>query len=386
MASTAPTNHFYMGDNLVMVQLIQLMLVSAKSDATILIHGETGTGKEVLCRALHQHSSRNQAPIIPVNCAAIPSSLLESELFGYTKGSFTGASSDRIGRIELASGGTLFLDEIGDMPLELQPKMLRVLEDRVVEPLGGGKSKVVDARIIAATHRDLNAMVAAGTFREDLYHRLNVIPLAIPPIRDRKEDIPHFCHFFAKKHAVNGARPITLTPKSMEILQEYEWPGNVREISNIMMRFSVIYSGQQIDITKVPIYALPELLRKTVAQHLKKDLVNTYTAAHFKLAVCDRYPDQQADFEVQNDNCAPAEEFVKPETIEDILRLCSSTGVLPKTGIASKQIIADIEIQLIKAALIQSDLSIPKAATLLKLQRTTLIQKMARHNILASSL
>ena len=378
--------HFYSGNNPAMVQLKQLMMVCAQSEASVLILGETGTGKEVLCRELHQNSSRNQAPIVPINCAAIPGSLLESELFGYTKGSFTGASSDRIGRLELANGGTLFLDEIGDMPLELQPKMLRVIEDRVVEPLGGGKSKAVNVRIIAATHRDLYAMVAEGTFREDLYHRINVIPLAIPPVRERKEDIPHLCHFFAKKHANRGQRPITFTPKSAEILQEYEWPGNVREVSNLVMRFSVIYSGQQIDITNVPIYVLCEQLNKIVAQHSKNNLTEACPAAYHKLVVDDQYRDNHTDFEAQNGDCMPAKEFIKPETIEDALRLCSSVGIFPRTGIASKQIIADIEIQLIKAALTQSDLSISKAAKLLQLQRTTLIQKMTRYNISTSFL
>jgi len=371
-STMANATRFYLGNNAAMVQLKQLMLVCARSDASVLILGETGTGKEVLCRELHQNSSRNEGPLVPINCAAIPASLLESELFGYTKGSFTGASSDRIGRLELASGGTLFLDEIGDMPLELQPKMLRVLEDRVVEPLGGGRSKAINVRIIAATHRNLNAMVAEGTFREDLYHRLNVIPLAIPPVRERKEDIPHFCHFFAKKHANGERRPITFTPQSAEILQEYAWPGNVREISNLIMRFSVLYGGQQIDISNVPMYALSEQLNNIVAQH--------------KLVVDDKYRDHHIDFEAPNDDCMPAEEFTKPETIEDVLRLCSSVGILPNTGIASKQIIADIEIRLIKAALTQSDLSISKAATLLQLQRTTLIQKMARYNISSSFL
>ena len=377
--------HFYLGNNPAMTQLKQLMLVCARSDASVLILGETGTGKEVLCRELHQNSPRNQAPIVPINCAAIPGSLLESELFGYTKGSFTGALSDRVGRLELANGGTLFLDEIGDMPLELQSKMLRVLEDRVVEPLGGGRSKAINVRIIAATHRNLGEMVAEGTFREDLYHRLNVIPLAIPPVRERKEDIVHLCHFFAKKHA-NGARPITFTPHSADILKAYDWPGNVREISNLMMRFSVLYSGQQIDIANVPIYALSEQLNRIVVEHAKNNVTQTLPAGPDKLIIDDNYRDHHTDFEAQNDDCLSVEDFIKPKTIEDVLRLTSSVGLIPNSGIASKKIIADIEVQLIKAALTQSGLSVSRAANLLQLQRTTLIQKMARYNISTSFL
>lgn len=314
------TDRFHWGQSAYMLQLKQLMLTCARSDASVLILGETGTGKEVLCRELHIKSCRNEAPLIPINCAAIPGALLESELFGYTKGSFTGASSDRAGRLELANGGTLFLDEIGDMPLELQSKMLRVLEERVIEPLGGGRSKVIDVRIVAATHRNLNAMVAGGTFREDLYHRLNVIPLALPPIRERAEDIPNLCHVFAKKHA-NGARPITFTPQSADILKAYDWPGNVREISNLMMRFSVLYSGQQIDIAKVPIYALSEQLHKIVLQHSTHNLIAVNPVNQPTPAAEDKWPGNHTHFNAQDDNDSMLDEaFIKPETIEGVLR------------------------------------------------------------------
>jgi two-component system NtrC family response regulator len=229
------------------------------SNVTVLIYGETGTGKEMLAKTLHNNSRRNNKRFVAVNCAAVPSNLLESELFGHVKGAFTGAVNDRLGLIGEANGGTLFLDEIGDLPLDLQPKLLRVLQEREFHPVGSNKSTRTDARFIFATHRDLRAMVDDRSFREDLYYRLNVVPITIPPIRQRTEDIlPLFMHFL-KKAANDENKNMPDPDKSViRCLEQYPWPGNVREIQNIAQRIMAIYSGSVITTNE-----LPEVFTKT---------------------------------------------------------------------------------------------------------------------------
>jgi sigma-54 specific flagellar transcriptional regulator A len=207
-------------------------------------------------KALHQQSHRFAQPFVAINCGAIPAQLLESELFGHKKGAFTGATCDRAGRFELAHNGTLFLDEIGDMPLDLQVKFLRVLEERTVQPVGSEKQIDVDVRVVAATHRDLEEMVVAGKFREDLFYRLNILPITVPPLKDRSTDISlllaYFCEFYAEKY-----RPISFSPRSMHLMQSYPWPGNVRELSNFTQRMSVLFPAKKIDLGKIPDEFLP---------------------------------------------------------------------------------------------------------------------------------
>ncbi len=219
--------------------------LAADSDATVLILGETGTGKELVARALHEHGSRKAKPFIAVNCAAIPSELLESELFGHVKGAFTGASIDRSGAFRDANGGTLFLDEIGDMPLAMQAKILRVLQERVLTPVGG-KPVTVDVRVVAATHRDLATLVSAGVFREDLFYRLNVVPIALPPVRERLADIVPLAEHFLRLSSRDGT-PKRLTAGAAARLLAYSWPGNVREIKNVVERANVLVRGEIID-------------------------------------------------------------------------------------------------------------------------------------------
>jgi len=373
----------FFGNSEAMRSLQKLLATCAGSDASVLLTGETGSGKEVMSRALHEQSPRRHAPFIPINCAAIPAALLESELFGYTKGAFTGAMSDRSGRIELANGGTLFLDEIGDMPLELQAKLLRVLEERVVEPLGSGVAREINVRVVAATHRDLHALVRDGVFREDLYFRLNVLPLRIPPVRERTGDILALCQWFAGRHA-RGQSPIHFTRRSARWLEAYAWPGNVREISNLMMRFSVIYGAQVIDLSRVPADLLPpglwELIQRDCAQSADKVAARDEADTPWPLqpleAVSVAAP---AGAEALTDP-------ISPRSIEQILRLSHSVTALPSEGVPARQLMADIEIQLIKAALAQAEGSVSKAAALLHLQRTTLIQKISRYNLNTSSL
>ncbi|SRR5579871_2963944 len=223
----------------------KLIGMAADSDATVLILGETGTGKELVARALHQHSDRKARPFVAVNCAAIPSELLESELFGHVKGAFTGAGVDRHGAFRDADGGTLLLDEIGDMPIAMQAKILRVLQERVVTPVGG-RPVTVNVRIVAATHRDLKTLVASGAFREDLLYRLNVLPIALPPLRERLADIVPIAEHFLALAARDGA-PKRLTPGAAARLLAYPWPGNVREIKNVIERANVLVRGAVID-------------------------------------------------------------------------------------------------------------------------------------------
>jgi formate hydrogenlyase transcriptional activator len=223
--------------------------IVAPSDATVLILGETGTGKELIARAIHSASGRRDAVFAKLNCAAIPTGLLESELFGHEKGAFTGAISQKVGRLELADNGTLFLDEVGDIPLELQPKLLRVLQDQEFERLGGTRTIRVNIRLIAATNRDLEHAVDEKRFRSDLFYRLNVFPIRIPPLRERKEDIPLLVHYFVNKFARRMNRPIENIPAgSIRALQEWDWPGNVRELENFIERSVILTDSSTLSV------------------------------------------------------------------------------------------------------------------------------------------
>jgi formate hydrogenlyase transcriptional activator len=226
--------------------------IVAPTGATVLIAGETGTGKELIARAIHVHSERRHRPFVKVNCAAIPAELLESELFGHERGAFTGAVAQRIGRFEAADGGTLFLDEIGDMPLHLQTKLLRVLQEQEFERVGGSRTIQVDVRIVAATNRDLKAMVEENRFRADLYYRLAVFPMNVPPLRERRQDIPVLTRYFVQKHARRMGRNIESIPAhAMEALTNYDWPGNIRELQNVMERSVVLSSGPELHLAEL---------------------------------------------------------------------------------------------------------------------------------------
>jgi formate hydrogenlyase transcriptional activator len=237
------------GESPVLRQALRLVETVAPTDSTVLLVGETGTGKELIARAIHERSPRKNGAMVKLNCTAIPSGLLESEFFGHERGAFTGAITQKIGRLELADQGTLFLDEIGDMPLELQPKLLRVLQEREFERLGSARTQRVDVRLVAATHRDLEGMVAGRQFRDDLYYRLNVFPIEVPPLRDRPEDVPllisHFVHHFARRMGkVIGAIPA----QTMEALVKYTWPGNIRELQNLVERAMVLSPGSVLEV------------------------------------------------------------------------------------------------------------------------------------------
>jgi two-component system nitrogen regulation response regulator NtrX len=235
------------GESYVMAQLREQVAMAAPTNGRVLIYGENGTGKELVARSIHALSRRRGGPFVEVNCAAIPEELIESELFGHVKGSFTGAVADRRGKFELADGGTLFLDEIGDMSLKTQATVLRALQEQVVEPVGGASGVRVDVRVLAATNKDLPAEIRASRFREDLYFRLNVIPIFVPPLRDRVDDIPRLAeHFMSELAREYGRRRKTLDPSALAALQRYRWPGNVREMRNVLERLMIMVPGDTI--------------------------------------------------------------------------------------------------------------------------------------------
>ncbi|MBL8860592.1 MAG: sigma-54-dependent Fis family transcriptional regulator [Planctomycetes bacterium] len=231
------------GDSPRMRAVFELIAKVAPTDVSVLILGETGTGKELVAKALHQHGRRKSKPFLAENCAAVPPNLLESELFGHTKGSFTGAFADRPGHFVAANGGTVFLDEIGDMPLAMQSKLLRVLQEGEVRPVGSNKVLKVDVRIVAATNKDLAAMTKQGTFREDLYFRLNVITIQLPPLRERTGDVRHLVRYFLERVSGEMGRPIGITDEALAALEAWSWPGNVRELENVIRRASVFADG-----------------------------------------------------------------------------------------------------------------------------------------------
>ena len=232
------------GKSLTLRRLLKLVKTVAPSNSTVLLLGETGTGKELIARAIHKRSRRGERTFVKVNCAAIPTGLLESELFGHERGAFTGAIAQKVGRLELADGGSLFLDEIGDIPLELQPKLLRVLQEREFERLGSTRTKKVDVRVVAATHRDLETMIADKQFRSDLYYRLNVFPISIPPLRERPEDIPLLVQHFVQQTARRMNKAIdTISGDTTDALTQYSWPGNIRELENVIERAVILSPG-----------------------------------------------------------------------------------------------------------------------------------------------
>ncbi len=265
------------GESAAIKNVLRQVEIAAPADTTVLIQGETGTGKELIARALHNLSNRHERTFVKLNCAAIPSGLLESELFGHERGAFTGAVVQKVGRFELADGGTLFLDEIGDIPLELQPKLLRVLQEEEFERLGATRTLRVDVRLVAATNRDLAKMMAAGQFRSDLYYRLNVFPITLPTLRERREDIPLLVRYFVKQHARRLKRSIDSIPtEAMAALTGYPWPGNVRELENFIERSVLLSPGPALRVVADELKAPPELASTdgTLAQAEREHILN----------------------------------------------------------------------------------------------------------------
>jgi sigma-54 specific flagellar transcriptional regulator A len=372
------------------LSLKRLIESVAHSDATVLIIGESGTGKELVAKSLHDCSPRAEKNLVPVNCGAIPRELIESELFGHKRGSFTGAVADRVGRFELAHGGTLFLDEIGDLALDMQVKLLRAIQERVVEPVGGGKPIKVDVRVVAATHKDLEYEVEAGRFREDLYYRLNVLPLTTPPLRERREDIPALMRHFSKLHASKGLPPIEPTPALIEALMGYQWPGNIRELSNLMARFSALFAGRKVCLGDIPREMLPKGLRNApgVQDISVPRSAPAAAPAVARTAAAPATDEQDALLGIT----APAEPIVARSArplvapgdynpVEDLISLAQGTPLVVLDGVPLKKRLTDIERALIEQALEQADGNVSKTARLLSVQRTTLIEKINKYEL-----
>ncbi|WAR43446.1 sigma-54 dependent transcriptional regulator [Methylomonas rapida] len=323
----------------------------AKSDATVLILGESGTGKEVIAQALHRASLRKDKPFVPVNCGAIPGELLESELFGHEKGAFTGALTTRQGRFELAEGGTLFLDEIGDMPMPMQVKLLRVLQERTFERVGSNKTIQCDVRIIAATHRQLEQEIQEKRFREDLFYRLNVFPIEVPPLRERAEDIPYLVHDLVKRMEASNRGSVRLTRNAIALLMQHRWPGNVRELSNLIERLAIIYPDAVVDASDLP--------EKFQGYPIPEDTSLDWTEA-----------EPTSDNEGAVDEEAPARS-VAPIAVGKSIQL-------PEQGIDLKEYLTDLENELIRQALEECNGVVAHAAKLLNMRRTTLVEKLRK--------
>jgi sigma-54 specific flagellar transcriptional regulator A len=430
------------------LSLKRLIESVAQSDATVLVIGESGTGKELVARALHDHSQRASKRFVPVNCGAIPKDLIESELFGHRKGAFTGAISDRMGRFELAQDGTLFLDEIGDLPLDMQVKLLRVLQERTVDPIGSNKPVDINVRVVAATHKDLESEVQAGRFREDLYYRLNVLPVTTPPLRERPEDIAALCEHFAKIHANPNKLPVELSDLLLSELLQYEWPGNIRELSNLIARFSVLFPGKSICYADIPSMMMPKGLRERRSPSALTEVGNqNHSASMEKAKLVSQSPVASPDeskvvsLEAQSSETPlatepsvvagdplkakaprasenPAEGF-EPESaadalspaisagsagpespntsspsqassgdynpIEDLIALAQGTPLPAIDSIPLKQRIAELEKTLIEQALQQAEGNVSQTARILAIQRTTLIEKINKYNLKAQA-
>ena len=351
-----------------------LIATVANANATVLISGESGTGKELVARALHDESDRAGGRFVPVNCAAIPKDLVEAELFGYRKGAFTGAVTDRVGRFELAHGGTLFLDEIGDLPLDIQVKLLRVLQERSVDPVGSTKSVDIDVRVVSASHKDLEAEVKAGRFREDLYYRLNVLPLRTPALRERTADIPEIVDYHAQRLAAKGRNAIRISPDMMLALKSYQWPGNVRELINLIDRFTALFPAQEIGLRTVPAAMLPKGLAS-----LRDELFGQMASNN----VLELFPEMPQEVEASHATQAllPMED---DSSVQDIIMLAQGLDELPPEGVPLKQRLADIERNYIAQALEMSEGNVSKTAKLLSLQRTTLIEKINKYDLRAA--
>ncbi len=319
----------------------EMMAQVADKDVTVLITGESGTGKEVVARNLHYNSPRREKPFVPVNCGAIPAELLESELFGHEKGAFTGAISSRAGRFEMAEGGTLFLDEIGDMPLNMQVKILRVLQERCIERVGSNKSQPVDVRIIAATHRNLEEMIEEGSFREDLYYRLNVFPIEMPSLRERTEDIPLLLTELVTRLEGEGRGSIRFNSAAIMSLCQHQWSGNVRELANLVERMAIMNPYGVIGVQDLP----KKYRHVDVADESFPVAVEAITSA-------------------------------QPTVVS-----MNDTALLPDSGIDLKEYLTQLERNLIQQALDDCGGVVARAAERLSIRRTTLVEKMRKYDL-----
>ncbi len=327
------------GHSAKVVQLKKIIQQVSLADVSVMVTGESGTGKEIVGRLIHSLSNRKQKPFVTVNCGAIPTDLLESELFGHEKGAFTGAITSRMGRFELAQGGTLFLDEIGDMPLAMQVKILRALQEKVIERIGSNKSIKVDVRIIAATHRNLEDEIKKGNFREDLFYRLNVFPIEMPSLRERKDDIPYLIDDLIARFKAESGVSLKLSNEAIQSLQQCTWNGNIRELSNLIERLFVLFPNQTVEVQH-----LPQKYQNQVSQDFPAELRNSQMT----------------------------------ETV--IVNQLSE-----QNQVNLREMLHNIELNFIKEALDQTNGIVSHAAQKLGMRRTTLIEKMKKFNIVKES-
>ncbi len=367
------------GDSSAMRSLRALSRRVASSASTVLILGESGTGKELVAQSLHRLSTRQSNRFVPVNCGAIPVDLLESELFGHTKGAFTGALADRRGRFELANAGTLFLDEIGDMRLDMQVKLLRVLQERVIDRVGDDRSIPVNVRVVAATHRQLEESISQGKFRADLFYRLNVVPLYVPALRDRGDDVTILFDHFAKRCATAGQLPIRASEDLREWMTSYSWPGNCRELLNLVERLTVFWPAQELSLKSIPASMLPRGASTVVSASS---------------------PDEQAailELFQGDDELGSAKEaaHAAADCVADVIGGESSSNwsaelpaaaapALSNATVDLKQMLADFESAWIREAMKVTEGNITHAAELLGLARTTLIERLRKYDLSVS--
>ncbi len=354
-------------------EVTKLIRQVAAHDSSVLILGESGTGKELAARAIHDASPRRQRPFVAINCGAIPSELLESELFGHEKGSFTGAVAARKGRFEIAEGGTLFLDEIGDMSLPMQVKLLRVLQERVFERVGNHTQIRCNVRIIAATHRNLEESIARGAFREDLFYRLNVFPIEMPALRERLEDLPLLIRDFAARNVSEGRSRIELTARTLQALERHPWPGNVRELGNLIERLSILCPNRKVDITDLP----PKYRPAGVVE----DLLNMQDAqALAPVSLADELLDAGQSGTDDEDLFTLDDHEAMSMLTQGITH--DALTELPAGGLDLRDHLFVIERELIRQALTRAGGTVAHAARLLKLRRTTLVEKLRKFEML----
>ena len=353
-------NDIIIGESKNVLELKFLIDKVAKSESTVLVLGETGTGKELVAKALHSASKR-KGFFIPVNCAAIPAELLESELFGHEKGAFTGAEKSRVGRFELSSGGTLFLDEIGDISLSLQAKLLRALENKCIQKVGGGKEISLDLRMVCATHQDLEKKVADGSFRADLYYRINVFPINVPTLSQRSEDIPLLINYILSNLKKDKNNLPKFTSEALEVLKRHLWPGNIRELKNVLERAYILFENKQIEKNHV----LENLIRLK-APTSKEEQEALWDATQ-------ELDNVEENNGLQSFNKKSSAPLPHPKHYADWFDFFENIDL--------RVYLRDVEVVLIESAIKKSDGVVSKAAELLKINRTTLIEKMKKLQI-----
>ena len=367
------------GNSAATQDLLTLIGAIAPTEASVLITGESGAGKELVAQGIHDKSLRSAHPFVAVNCGAIPAELLESELFGHKKGSFTGAISDHVGRVQSAHAGTLFLDEIGDMPMAMQVKLLRVLQEKVVVPVGSNKPIHVDIRVVAATHRNLEEEIKAGRFRADLYYRINVVPVCVAPLRERREEVPALVEHFAKIFAADKNTTLALDGKFLRVMKAYDWPGNVRELSNMMHRLSVLHPGQRLSVQDVSPTMLPVGMSE-----LACGVGDSEQSSLLDMMFDDEPPvAQSADIQRAGPAASGPQEYLPEEDreFESIIMRAQGFDDFRQQGQSLKGILSDVEQDIIQRALSETDGNVSRCAKLLRMQRTTLIERIKKYDL-----